>query len=354
MALLGYAIGFEQLSEWLASRARARGSEARVALPPRWPVALVGAVPLAMAPTLLWGLGGSIAVSTYPAGWAEADQVMGPKGGSALFLPWHAYQPFAFTDGRAVATPARAFFRREIVSSDAVELPQLRTDSTSLRMQYLDRVIAHAGEGAFGRLVAPLGVDYVLVSKDREAGAYDWVGRQPGLTLVLATESIDVYRVDERGVGRVVNARTSDYRQAVARAIERPWDSTALLRPDGPLVDEGAGRQAGGIEKTGPTTWSVAEGPAGWLVLPEEWSEGWQIDGRSGRPTVAGTIAFETDMRAQDVVFVPWRFLLPALVLSLTTLALLIGFGIATHRHQVRQLMNLDASGSDPPPPATS
>ena len=350
LALLGYAIGFGAAVEWVASRAGSRTSRPRDNLPPRWPVALAGALPLVMAPALLWGLGGSISVSKYPAGWAAADEAMGPRGGSALFLPWHAYQPFEFTDGRAVATPARAFFRREIISSDAVELPQLRTDSTSLRMEYLDRVIAHAGENAFGRLVAPLGVDYVLVSKERETGTYDWVSRQPGLTLVLETESIDVYRVDEKGIGRVVTARISDYDQAVADALDSPQDTSALVRPgspegpgsplDGPIADKGVSRVSGGIEKTGPTTWSVAEGPPGWLVLPEEWSEGWQVDGRSGRPTVAGTIAFEADARPQDIVFVPWRYLLPSLVLSLTTLALLIGFGIATHRQQVRQLVS--------------
>jgi hypothetical protein len=355
LALLGYAIGFGAAVEWLAARTRGRNSRARDHLPPRWPVALVGSVPLVMAPGLLWGLGGSITVSAYPAGWAEADELMGPTGGSALFLPWHAYQPFEFTSGRTVATPARAFFRREVLSSDAVELPGLRTDSTSLRMQYLDRVIAHAGEGAFGRLLAPLGVDYVLVSREREVSTYDWVGRQPGLTLVLETDTLDVYRVDEVGVGRVVTARTSDYDRAVADAIAAPGDSSALVRPDGPLLDEGTSRVSGGIEKTGPTTWSVAPGPPGWVVLPEEWSEGWQLEGSSGQPTVAGTIAFKSDAGEQDIVFVPWRYLLPALVLSLTTLALLIGFGIATHRHQIRQLLShrsADVSGpTDPPGP---
>ena len=336
LTLLGYSIGFGAGVEWLASRTRSRCRSPRG----RGPAALAGCRcggdPVGMAPALLWGLGGSISVSKYPDGWAQADAVMGAEGGSALFLPWHGYQPFDFTAGRAVATPARAFFRREIISSDAVELPQLRTDSTSLRMEYLDRIIANAGEGSFGRLVAPLGVEYVLVSKDREASTYDWVGQQPGLSPVLRTDSIDVYRVEEKGVGRVVTARTSDYDRAVAQAVESPQDTAALLRADGPIADGSQSRASGGIVKTGPTSWSVAAGPIGWVVLPEEWSEGWQMGGRSGRPTVAGTIAFEADDLPQDIEFAPWRYLQPALLVSLIALAVLIGFGVATHRHQVR------------------
>lgn len=347
LALLGYSIGFGAGVEWLAARARSRARAAGSAGPLLWPVAVAGAIPLVMAPALLWGLGGSVSVSKYPAGWAEADAVMGAQGGSALFLPWHAYQPFEFTGGRAVATPARAFFRREIISSDAVELPQLRTDSTSLRMEYLDRVIAHAGEGAFGRLVAPLGVEYVLVSKEREAAAYDWVGRQPGLTLVLRTDSLDVYRVEESGVGRVVTARTSDYDRAVAQALNSPRDTAALLRADGPVADGASSRSSGDIQKSGPTSWTVGAGPSGWVVLPEEWSEGWQMDGRSGRPTVAGTIAFEADELEQDIEFVPWRYLLPALLVSLFTLVVLIGFGIATHRQQVQRMLRPDEPAPD-------
>lgn len=345
LVLLGYAVGFGAGVEWLAARARRAGRPVAA----RWSVVALACLPAVMAPALVWGLGGTVSLSRYPPGWWAAEDLMGQGDGSVLFLPWHGYQPFTFTDGRSVATPARAFFQREVISSDAVELPQLRTDSTSLRMEYLDRIVAEAGEGAFGRLLAPLGVEYVVVAKDREVGTYDWVGRQPGVTLALRTDSMDVYRVDAAGTGRVVGAQISDYPEAVERARAEPDDTAAQLRSDGPLIEDQSSTATGGLTRTSPTAWQLGPGTEGWVVLPEEWSPGWQTEGRSGRPTVAGTVALYADGGPQEIEYVPWRYLLPALLVSIMTLVVLIGSGIVAHRQQVRELLaGAPADSADP------
>ncbi|MCB0922445.1 MAG: hypothetical protein KDC08_11625, partial [Actinobacteria bacterium] len=138
LALLGYAVAFGAAVEWVAVRTRSAFALA------------AACAPLVVAPTLVWGLGGSVSTSEYPNGWQDADAVMGRGTGLALFLPWHAYQPFSFSDYRTIATPANAFFSRTVLTSDAVELPGLRTDSTSLRTAYVDRLVADGGGGAFG------------------------------------------------------------------------------------------------------------------------------------------------------------------------------------------------------------
>ena len=320
LALLGYAVAFGAAVEWVAVRTRSAFAIA------------AACAPLVVAPTLVWGLGGSVSTSEYPTGWQEADAAMGRGTGLALFLPWHAYQPFSFSDYRTIATPANAFFGRTVLTSDAVELPGLRTDSTSLRTAYVDRLVADGGGGAFGRLVAPLGVEYVVLAKTPELLNYSWVADQPDLELVMDTETMAVYRVAPRGTGRVVTNWLADYPAAVDAAQSGRLGSQAVL-PGSTEGRPSRAEESGALTRQSPTAWRGEPGSAGWVVIPEEYSEGWQIDGRPGVPTLAGTVAMEVGPEATTVEYAPWRFLRPATLASLGVLGLLIIGGLIEHRH---------------------
>ena len=332
LVLLAYAVFFGVAVEWL------------VEVVPRKVFAVPAVVsPLILAPTLVWGLGGAISTSTYPVGWWASNFVMGQGQGQALFLPWHAYQPFDFTGNRTVATPSNAFFDRTVLTSDAVELPGLRTDSTSLRTAYVSRLVADGGGGAFGRLVAPLGVEYVVLAKTPEALDYAWVAEQPDLDLVLDTQAMSVYRVVPRGTGRVVYSRVATYEQLIEAAASGRIGSEAVL-PEGSASDPTVSEASGLINKAGETTWQVEAGEAGAVVIPEEFSDGWQVDGKPGQPTVAGTIAFDLDDRPATVTYAPWRLLFPATLASLMVLVALVVAGVWEHRKEL--LATLGRSGA--------
>ena len=322
LALLGYAVAFAVAAEWVALRVRRRS----------WLFAVpVVCVPLLIAPTLVWGLGGTVRTSQYPLGWYAANLAMGRGTGQALFLPWHAYQPFGFSGDRTIATPANAFFHRTVITSDAVELPGLRSDSTSLRTAYVDRLVADAGAGAFGRLVAPLGVEYIVLAKTSELADYVWIDDQPDLRKVLDTSAMSVYQVVPRGTGRVVDAWATTYEQLVASAAAGGVGSEAVLNgtgSDAPPVSD----LSGGLTRLSPTRWRVEAGPAGWVVLPEEYSDGWQVGGRSGVPTLAGTIALEAGAESFDIDYAPWRYLMPATLMSMGVLVVLVAGGLVEHR----------------------
>jgi hypothetical protein len=321
LVLLGYAVAFGTCVEWIASRLSQRS--VLFALP-------LALAPVVIAPTLVWGLGGSISTSRYPEGWSQANTRMGTGDGLALFLPWHAYQPFGFSDDRTIATPANAFFDRTALTSDAVELPGLRTDSTSLRTAYVDRLVADGGGGAFGRLVAPLGVEYVVLAKTSEMPDYRWVQEQPDLDLVLDTATVAVYRVQARGTGRVVARRSATYEQTVQRAAAGELGTEAIT--PGGNVDGARSQAAGGLLKLSATQWQVEAGRPGWVVIPEEYSDGWEINGVAGVPTLSGTIAFDTPADALVVSYAPWRWLLPATLGSTAVLVALIIGGLIEHR----------------------
>lgn len=347
LTVLGFAIGIGAAAEWAVGAVRLRlaagtsGSARRLGSATAGVAVGLACTTLALvsAPALLWGLGGRVATSEYPEGWYQADALIGNGDEAVLFLPWHGYQPFAFTDGRGVATPAEAFFRRPAISSDAVELAELRTSSTSLRQAYVDQLVARGGGGAFGRLVAPLGVRWVAVARGEEDDAYAWVARQPDLERVLSTESMDVFRVIPDGTGRVEARRDlADLDAVVAAARTGVLGTEAVTAGAGPpAADSGElpSTAAGGIERSSRTTWTVAPGAPGWVVVPEEWSTGWQVEGRPGVPTAAGTVALPVAADAAVVEFAPWTWLRRGLAVSLLGLAGLLVLGLVEHRADI-------------------
>jgi hypothetical protein len=354
LTMLGFAVGMGAAAEWVSlvvpdlvhrlrntTRHRVEGAISRSDIGAGAAAGLtVGALALASAPALFWGLGGTVQASSYPAGWYETDQRMGTGDELALFLPWHGYQPFAFTDGRSVATPAGAFFRRPVLASDSVELAAVRTNSVSLRNAYLDRIIASGGGGtAFGRLVAPLGVRYIVLAKDRAWDGYQWVGRQRDLRLVLSSDSVDLYQVIPTGTGRVVAQRSvPDLERATRMASADELGTEALVTDGG---DDGnlPSSRAGGLRRLSETAWEVSAGTPGWTVIPEEWSAGWRAADGSGQPTLAGSVAFRLGGESMTIDYRPWRWLRIGTAVSLAALLALLVLGLVEHRHEVRRAL---------------
>ncbi|GIE50500.1 hypothetical protein [Actinoplanes nipponensis] len=350
LTMIAYAAGIGAAVEGLAVACR-RARLPVLRLTAAGTLLAVSTVYVAVAPSLFWGLGGSVPVSNYPASWYAADAMMGAGDEAVLFLPWHEYQPFTFTGSRTVATPAAAFFRRPVLSSDAVELGPVRTNSVSRRMAYVQRLVAAGGAGGLGRLVAPLGVRYVALARDRETGVYAWLERQGDLTRILRTPDLDLYRVEPAGTGRVVAARSGDYARAVGWAARGALGTEAVL-VDGPDRGPVPSSSSGGIHRVSSTSWRVRAGAPGWVVIPEEWSPGWAAGGRPTRRTVAGTLAVEVGAGAVTVRYTPWRWLRLGLITSLLSLVVLLVAGLVEHRRELSQWWAVPgaSAGSGPRP----
>ncbi|PRY32187.1 hypothetical protein [Pseudosporangium ferrugineum] len=333
LTMLAYAVGIGVTVELLAAACRA-ARPAGIRLTAAGALVAVAGVYAVLAPSLAWGLGGSVKVSQYPESWYAADDIMGAGSEAVLFLPWHEYQPFGFTGSRTVATPAGAFFRRPVLASDAVELGPVRTNSVSRRTAYVQRLVAAGGAGGFGRLIAPLGVRYVVLARDREAEEYDWLAAQKDLRRVLRTRQLDVYRVEASGTGRVVASRAGGYDDAVALAARGALGSEAMLE-DGPATGRPPSAASGGAHRRSSTSWQVAPGTPGWVVIPEEWSPGWRAGELPTRRTVAGTVAVEAGPGAVTVRYEPWRALRLGLLASLVSLVVLLVAGLVEHRRDL-------------------
>ena len=103
----------------------------------------------------------------YPDDWYRTRDYLAatvPPGEPVVVLPWHLYQPLAFTEGRLVANPARVFFPGRVIVPNNLEIPGRTTDIVT-RYDRIGLVVAREGHGTCA-LAAELrrqGVRWVLV-----------------------------------------------------------------------------------------------------------------------------------------------------------------------------------------------
>jgi hypothetical protein len=194
-----------------------------------------------------------------------------------------------------VATPAAAFFTPPMMSSAAVEVGPLRSNSQSKRQQTVDELVATAGGEDFAGTLAELGVRQVVVAKNAApTDDFSWVAQQPGLRPLSSSDTMDAFAVI----------------------------------PATPGQDR--------LVPVSATTFEVVAGAPQTIVLPVECSEGWQLDGRSGTCTDVGTIAFEAGPEAARIEYQPWNLIRPGVVVSLGMLVLLVIIGLVEHAKDLR------------------
>lgn len=332
----GFALGVERLV------ATARGRPARVAS-----ASLAVVLPVLYVPTLFLGLYGQIETSRYPSSWYAADRLMGDGDGKVLFLPWHQYMSFPFT-GRVIGNPADAFFRRAAIAGDNVELPNLATASTATQSAYLEFLFGHGQEVcSFGRLVADLGVEYVVLARTVDWERYRWLASQADLEPVLDRPEIVVFRNRAYAEGgrrsdRLVDV--ADWGALVTLANRGAAGDlyTAGVQAPGPIVaapcaalpaPPAAGRT---VTRESPVRYRVEPGPPGYVALPERFDPSWRHEGRGAVELAGGTVGLRTEGGGGTARLAHWRWVWPSYAGSLAVAGALLVAGLRRgRRHEV-------------------
>ncbi|HVE47619.1 MAG TPA: hypothetical protein VNA57_12840 [Acidimicrobiales bacterium] len=342
---LAYAAGFGFALEDLGRRME--GRRARIALG-----VLALGLPILYTPTLFFGLAGRVKTSEYPPSWAAADRIMGEGDGKVLFLPWHQYLGFPFT-GRVIANPADVTFRRDAIEGDNVELTNLATSSTLKRSGYLEFLFAHGGElCAFGRLVAPLGVEYVALASAADSDRYGWLNEQVDLERVLDRPGMVLYRNAAYSGGATRGRqleRAADWGELASLANEgkllsRPY----LLTTQGPgdVADQpchappsprAAFTGQGRVTPQSPVSYRVPAGPTGFVGLPEPFDPSWQLKGRPAIELAGGLVGLPTDGTASTARFGHWRRVQLGYATSLLATATVLVAGLQFRRSRNNQ-----------------
>jgi hypothetical protein len=156
--VLVVCVGFAILVARVARRIRADG---RVLVP-----ALLALVPVALLPSMAWGLSGRLQPATYPDGWTTVRQVLTDADADhdrVLVLPWAAYRAFEWNDDRAALDPAIRFFPGQVVTDEDLVLDDLTVRGDNPVSREVSESLAR--DVPLDRVVQDLGIDWVLVEK---------------------------------------------------------------------------------------------------------------------------------------------------------------------------------------------
>jgi hypothetical protein len=165
--VLVVCLGVVVLLDALGRQLRARGLAAG---------ALTGALallPVALLPSLAWGLSGKLHPVEYPAEWRTVRTILEGQPASdrrVVVLPWSAYQRLPWNDRRAALDPAIRYFPGQVITNEDLVVGDTNTvQGDDERSARIGRAIA---DGApIGPVLADLGVRYVLVEKTAPGSA---------------------------------------------------------------------------------------------------------------------------------------------------------------------------------------
>lgn len=128
---------------------------------------LLAVVPVALLPSLAWGLSGRFSPAVFPDEWHTVRSVLEQQPATSrrtAVLPWSAYQRLPWNDRRAALDPASRFFPGDVVVSEDLSLGPTRTVLGDGRTSA--RIGAALVAGApLGPVLADEEIRYLLVEK---------------------------------------------------------------------------------------------------------------------------------------------------------------------------------------------
>ena len=303
--------GISHISKLASSTKTSRGVVAALALGI--------ALPLGYTPTMFNGLSAQIAPSHVPSSYERANELMGTGAGSVLALPWHLYLSYPFTNNRVIANLTPSLLQRTVISGDNVEAGGIETQSTSLESKYLASLYSRGSSlKHFGALVAPLGVEYVALSKTVDWPAYLWLTHQRDLKLVFDTSSLEVWRnlaYDNIGQSHVTLTTVTSVTDAV-NEVTNEATATGLVTPriarearalGATSPSPNASRSGDAVHMVSPVAFHIDPGSPGWVEVDEPYQVGWSINGVAALPTAEGSMVVHVGAHGGNLVFTPWR-----------------------------------------------
>lgn len=261
---IGHSIGWQ-----------ARAAGASLAKFERWITAAVAvAVPFAFTPGILFGLGGRLVVSEFPASWVTAAQHMHGARGKLLVFPWHQHMSFRFTGGKTNVDPSQDFFPLPTVGSLRVEFPGFDLGIADPVDAYVRDILGgSAALTDLSEILVPLGAEYVVVHKTADWQAYSFLERVSGLTKLQDDDDLVLYHV------------TAFDRYVDARRIEGETDRDVGPQPDEAFETPPVARlgpsesrcklapSPGNVRAPTPFLYDISE-PGCWIV-PQVFRRGW-------------------------------------------------------------------------------
>lgn len=269
---------------------------------------------VAYTPTIFWGLSGQLAASSYPADWQTANRIMGSGPGTILSLPLNEYESFSFTQERVVASPAPVVFSRRVLVGGVVDAGTLATQSVSPENAFLSDVASRGQTIHYlGRVLAQLGVRYVVLFKTADFRSYDWLASQHDLVKVFNSPDITVYRNPlalPRGarLTKSIAVPNLDCLLQLQEQEDLRGEAVVIKRSAScPTATNGSPMPIMNVRVASSTSYHAASGPAGYVVVPQPADGTWTSTGSKAATLANGVQALSASTRSLTIDYRrPW------------------------------------------------
>jgi len=153
-------------------------------------------LPILLTPTMYGAFAFQLMPHHYPADWDMINaQLSNDKSkGRVLFLPWHLYMQFGFTD-RITVNPAAQYFNKDVIVSNSLEYHDASPTVPSHEKTQIGTILKTAKN--YRDLGAELNshhIKYILLAREQDYKSYDYLSKQKDLSLVAQTTHFDMYR----------------------------------------------------------------------------------------------------------------------------------------------------------------
>ena len=160
--------------------------------------------------SIYWGLDNTIIPKNYPNSWYVFNQTLAklPEKPRVLFLPWHLYMPFDFTNQATIADPAKLFFTNgSILQGDNLEMQQgdafITTESTSPESQEINHALAQIStpdfSSSFLAMIKEQHITYIALAhgSPEEALYKNTLQKLPYVSLSVDSPGLTVWQFGE-------------------------------------------------------------------------------------------------------------------------------------------------------------
>lgn len=162
------------------------------------PIALTVLLAIAMTHSIFFGFAMQVKPSDYPSDWYEVNDLLAadPETRTVMFLPWHGYMAFSFTNHKVISNPAQKFFSFPVVASKNIdnvyllETRQAEWDDLIFRvihgLQTLDENIPY---------LKSKNISHIILARELDWERYEFLNNSKRIEKIFDEADLIIYRV---------------------------------------------------------------------------------------------------------------------------------------------------------------
>ena len=187
---IGYAVlggvGVAYVVKWVRERFHKIGARVTII------ISLL--LPIMLTPVMLWGFAGQLSPRQYPGEWYQMNELLKRtvSRGEVLFLPWHQYMRYDFSD-RIIASPAEKFFEVPVIASDDPEFKGVSPTVPDTKKRRIAEALKDREN--FVRVLEEQDISYIVLVKEDDYQKYAYLNTLSGIRLIQEGRELNLYQV---------------------------------------------------------------------------------------------------------------------------------------------------------------